>query len=244
MTPGTLEDKVALVTGATGSLGRATVDALGAAGAVVVGVDVKGPCALHEDLGTAEGNERAVQAVIADQGKLDILVLTAGIQHLAPIGEFEDLDWERVMAVTLTGPFQAIRSAWPYLTRHPGGRIVATASTGSFIGERFKAAYIAAKHGLVGLVKVAALEGAPDKLTANAVAPSWMRTPLVEGQVEEQARLRGIEAEAVIADFVDDHAEKRFVEPVEVAETIAFLASPQASGINGTCVRVDLGALA
>jgi 3-hydroxybutyrate dehydrogenase len=144
----------------------------------------------------------------------------------------------------LTGPFLAIREAWPHLTREPGGRILVTASTSSMVGERFKAAYVAAKHGVVGLVKVAALEGGAHGLTANAVAPSWMRTPLVEHQLADRVRLTGHDEQTVLAGMVAEHATKRFVEVTEVAATLAFLASPAASAISGACVPVDLGALA
>jgi 3-hydroxybutyrate dehydrogenase len=112
------------------------------------------------------------------------------------------------------------------------------------VAERGKAAYVAAKHGVLGLVKVAALEGAEHGLTANAVAPSWMRTPLVENQLADRMRLDGRDERETLADMVASHAGKRFVEVGEVAATLAFLASPAASGITGTTVPVDLGALA
>jgi 3-hydroxybutyrate dehydrogenase len=239
-----LAGRVVLVTGAGGTLGRVVVETFAGLGADVVGVDLDGDGLVRADIATADGNRAAVRAAIEAHGRLDVLVLNAGVQHVAPIAEFDEREWERLLGAMLTGPFLAIKEAWPHLIARRGGRILVTASTSSFAAERFKAAYVAAKHGVLGLVKVAALEGAEHGLTVNAVAPSWMRTPLVERQVADQARLRGIPAEDVLGQFVSEHAELRFVEPAEVAQTLAFLASPFASGITGACVPVDLGALA
>jgi 3-hydroxybutyrate dehydrogenase len=242
--PACLDARVAVVTGAAGALGRAIVEKFTASGATVVGVDLQGDGCLPADIGTPEGNRAMVATVLEQHGRLDILVLNAGTQHMAPIAEFPEEQWHRLLDVMLTGPFLAIRAAWPELIRRPGGRILVTASTSAFAAERYKAAYVAAKHGVLGLVKVAALEGADHGLTANAVAPSWMRTPLVENQVADRVRLLGKPGAEVIAELVAEQAAKRFVEPAEVAATLAFLASPAASGITGACVPVDLGALA
>jgi 3-hydroxybutyrate dehydrogenase len=238
-----LAGRVVLVTGAAGALGRTIVDDFVARGASVLGVDVAGDDCLHVDIGSTEGNEAAVAEVLKRFGRLDILVLNAGTQHMAPIPEFSDEKWSELLDVMLTGPFKTIRAAWPELTSRRGSRILVTASTSSFVAEPFKAAYVAAKHGVLGLVKVAALEGAEFGLTANAVAPSWMRTPMVEGQVADRVRLLGKPEQEVIADLVTSHAEKRFVEPSEVAAALAFLAGPEASAITGVCLPVDLGSL-
>jgi 3-hydroxybutyrate dehydrogenase len=239
-----LEGRVVLVTGAAGALGRAIREHFCDLGATVVGVDLHGDDCVHADLGTAEGNRVAIEAPVQEHGRLDALVLNAGLQHMAPLDSFPEERWRRLLDVMLTGPFLAIGHAWPHLTARPGGRILVTASTSSFVGERFKAAYVTAKHGVLGLVKVAALEGAAHGLTANAVAPSWMRTPLVEDQVADRVALLGRPAEEVMSEMVQEHADHRFVELSEVAATLGFLASPAASGITGACVPVDLGALA
>ncbi|PKW16354.1 SDR family oxidoreductase [Saccharopolyspora spinosa] len=239
-----LAGKVALVTGAAGALGVAVREEFACRGAHVVGVDRDGADCVHADISTEQGNAQALDTVLDAHGRLDIIVLNAGVQHMAPIPDFPVEEWERLIGVLLTGPFTLLKLAWPHLVSKPGGRVLVTASTSSFVAERFKAAYVAAKHGVLGLVKVAALEGADHGLTANAVAPSWMRTRLVEDQVAQRAELLGRSAEEVIADLVTEHAAKRFVEPREVAATLAFLASPAASAITGTCVPVDLGALA
>jgi 3-hydroxybutyrate dehydrogenase len=239
-----LDGRVAVVTGAAGALGRVVCEDFVSRGAAVVGVDLVGEDCLHLDTGTEEGTRAMVRAAVERHGRLDILVLNAGVQHMAPLPDFPPAEWQRLMDVMLTGPFLAMRAAWPELTSRAGGRILVTASTSSFVAERYKAAYVAAKHGVLGLVKVAALEGAEHELTANAVAPSWMRTPLVENQVAERVRLLGKPHDEVLAGLVAGHAAPRFVEPAEVAATLAFLAGPAASGITGACVPVDLGALA
>jgi 3-hydroxybutyrate dehydrogenase len=185
-----------------------------------------------------------IDSALREYGRLDVLVLNAGVQFMAPLAEFPEEQWDRLNNVMVKGPYLAMRYAWPALTERPGGRIIVTASVSSFVAEPFKAAYIAAKHGVVGLVKVAALEGAAVGLTANAVGPGGMLTPLIEKQLADHVRLRGISREQVIEGFVSHHAVKRFVETQEVADVIAFLASKESSGITGTCVPVDLGMLA
>jgi 3-hydroxybutyrate dehydrogenase len=236
-----LDGRVAIVTGAAGGLGRTLCAVFEREGAHVVGVDIVGDDVLIGDIGTAAGNRAMVDAALERHGQVDVLVLNAGAQHVAPIESFPEAQWDRLHDVMVKGPFLAMQAAWPALTRRPGGRIVVTASGSSFIAERFKSAYVAAKHGVVGLVKTAALEGGPLGLTANALAPGWMRTPMVENQLAEQMRLHGRTREEVIASFVTRHPVDRFVETEEVAAAAAFLASERASGINGVCLPVDLG---
>ena len=239
-----LAGKVVLVTGSTGTLGRSVCEVFAERGATVAGVDVGPDADVSADLSTEEGNRRAVEETVARHGRLDAVVLNAGVQHMAPLAEFEAREWDRLIAVMLSGPFHLVRAAWPHLTAAGAGRVLATASTSSYVAERYKAGYVAAKHGLLGLIKVVALEGAEHGVTANAVAPSWMRTAMVEQQVARRSQLLGRSEAEVVADLVTEHAVKRFVEPREVADTLAFLACEAASGITGTCVPVDLGALA
>lgn len=239
-----LEGRVALVTGAAGGLGNAIVTALRERGADVHGVDIAGEDVFHADLSTATGNRDMVAHVLATAGRLDILVLNAGCQFLAPLHQFPDAEWERLRSVMLDGPFFALKAAWPALTKSPGGRVVVTASVSSFGGTPKKAAYTAAKHGVLGLVRVAALEGAAHGLTVNAVAPGWMDTRLMRSQVEPQAASRGLSTDQVIAQFRSWQPGDRFIKVDEVADVIAFLTSPSASGINGECVTIDLGASA
>ena len=239
-----LQGRVAIVTGADGGLGREVCSVLEREGASVVRVDLNGKDCLSLDVGSEEGNQQMVEAALNRHGRLDTLVLNAGLQFMAPIPEFPLAQWTRLMDVMVTGPFLAMKYAWEALTAKPGGRIVVTTSAGSFVAERFKAAYVAAKHAAAGLVKVAALEGGPVGLTANAVAPGWMMTGLVEGQIADQVRLHGKSRDEIIAGWLSQAAVGRAVETREVAETIAFLASERASGVNGTVVPVDLGLLA
>jgi 3-hydroxybutyrate dehydrogenase len=235
---------VAIVTGAAGGLGDATVQALHQAGAAVVPVDVHGDDCLIADVATAEGNRQMVDLTLQRHGRLDILVLNAGAQAMSPIAGYAEADWDRLMNVMVKGPFLAMKFAWPQLTRQPGGRIIVTSSTAGLVGAPYKAAYVAAKHAVLGLVKVAALEGAGAGLTANAVAPGWMRTPLAENQIGDHMRLRGIGRDEVIASMIAEQPAGRFVEPAEVAGLIAFLAGPGGSAINGACIPVDTGTLA
>ncbi|MBZ9603060.1 SDR family NAD(P)-dependent oxidoreductase [Phyllobacterium chamaecytisi] len=239
-----LEGRVALVTGATGGLGKAIVTELRERGADVYGVDIAGDAIFHADLSTAEGNRRMVSQVIETAGRLDILVLNAGCQFVAPLHEFPDAEWERVRSVALDGPFFALKAAWRELTKSPGGRVVVTASVSSFTAAVQKAAYTAAKHGVLGLVRVAAREGAAHGLTVNAVAPGWMDTGMLRGQLEGAAARKGISTDEVIAQMRAWQPGDRFVDVREVAATIGFLASPGASAINGVCLPIDLGATA
>jgi 3-hydroxybutyrate dehydrogenase len=242
---GPLSGRVAILTGAAGGLGSATLRALRHAGATVVPVDVNGDddC-LIADVATAEGNRRMVDLALERHGRLDILILNAGAQAMNPIASYAEADWDRLMNLMVKGPFLAMKFSWPQLTRQPGGRIIVTSSTAGLVGAPYKAAYVAAKHAVLGLVKVAALEGAAAGLTANAVAPGWMRTPLAENQIRDHTRLRGISPEDVVASMMAEQPAKRFVETTEVAELITFLASPGGSAINGACIPVDTGTLA
>lgn len=242
--PWSLGGRVAILTGAAGALGSAIWQSLQDAGAAVVPVDLRGDGCLTADVGTAEGNRRMVQAALELHGRLDILILNAGVQAMNPIAEYAEEDWDHLMDVMVKGPFLAMKFAWPHLTRQRGGRIIVTSSTLGLEAAPYKAAYVAAKHAVIGLMKVAALEGAPSGLTANAVAPGWMYTPIVEKQIQEHMDLRGISREDVIAGMVAEHPARRFVETEEVAGLVTFLASDAASAISGTCIPVDTGGLA
>jgi 3-hydroxybutyrate dehydrogenase len=237
------DQRVAIVTGAAGGLGAAICSALENQNMVVVPVDLQGNGALHLDVATDDGNRAMVEAALATHGRLDVLVLNAAVQHVSPIPDFSVAQWDRLMDTMLKGPFLAIKHAWSALTARPGGRIVVTASTSSYVAEPYKAAYVAAKHGVLGLVKVAAVEGGPHGLTANAVAPALMLTGLIERQLPDQMRIRGCTRDEVIQGWVVRQPIKRPVETSEVASVVAFLASLESSGITGSCIPVDLGRL-
>ena len=235
---------MAIVTGAAGGLGGAIRELLVREGATVVGVDLSGAGCEHLDVASESGCRRMVEVALEQHGRLDTLVLNAGAQFMAPFAEFPNDQWDRLVGLMLTGPFLAIKHAWAPLTSKPGGRIIVTASTSSLVGERFKPAYVSAKHGVAGLVKVAALEGAPLGLTVNAVAPGWMWTNMAESQIDDQARLHGRTREQVLESMNDHNPAGRMIEPREVAEVVAFLASERASGVSGTVIPVDLASIA
>jgi 3-hydroxybutyrate dehydrogenase len=218
--------RVALVTGARGGIGAAIVSRLEADGWTVHGVDVD-----DADLTTREGNRGVVDAALAAHGRLDAIVPNAGFQHVAPVREFPEDEWERLLALLLTSPFLLAKYAWDALAASGDGRICVIASAHALTASPFKAGYVAAKHGVLGLVRTLALEGAPAGIAATAVCPAFVRTPLAERQVEE----RGLDA------VLERQAVKRMLEPSEVAGVVAFLLGPDGRGFTGVPVQLDLG---
>jgi 3-hydroxybutyrate dehydrogenase len=229
--------KVALVTGARGGIGAAIVERLEADGWTVRGVDVD-----DADLTTRDGNRQVVEDALAAHGRLDAIVPNAGFQHVAPIADFPEEQWDRLLALLLTSPFLLAKHAWQALAAGGDGRICVIASAHALTASPFKAGYVAAKHGVLGLVKTLALEGAPVGISATAVCPAYVRTPLVEAQIADQAASHGLPAERVLEDVIlERQAVKRLLEPSEVADLVAFLLSPSGRGITGVPVPLDLG---
>lgn len=218
--------RVALVTGARGGIGSAIVTRLEADAWAVHGVDVE-----DADLTTREGNRAVVDAALATHGRLDAIVPNAGFQHVAPVRSFPEDEWDRLLALLLTSPFLLAKYAWDALAASGDGRICVVASAHALAASPFKAAYVSAKHGVLGLVRTLALEGADAGIAATAVCPAFVRTPLAERQVEE----RGLDA------VIERHAVKRMLEPSEVADLVAFLLGPSGRGITGVPVPIDLG---
>ncbi len=211
--------------------------------AVDVHPDPDGPGVAHEaDLTQAAANADAVAAALERFGRLDVVVANAGIQHVAPIEEFPVERWETIVALLLTSPFLLARAAWPALRESGAGRFVAIASAHALVASPFKAAYVSAKHGVLGLIKTLALEGAEHGITATAVCPGYVRTPLVERQIADQARVHDMaEADVLEEVILAPHAVKELIEPDEVAEVVAFLAGPMGRAFTGVPVTLDQG---
>jgi 3-hydroxybutyrate dehydrogenase len=237
----------ALVTGAGSGIGRAIAERLERDGAQVLAVDrrpdPKGPGHPFEaDLSTPAGNRAAVDAALDRLGGLDAVVASAGFQHVAPIDEFPEERWDALLAVLLTSPFLLARYAWEALRESGDGRFVAVASVHGLVASPYKAGYVAAKHGLLGLVKVLALEGAEHGIAATAICPGYVRTPIVESQIDAQSRATGVPPERVVEEvLLAPQAVKRLLEPEDVAETAAFLLGPGGRAFTGAPVVMDLG---
>lgn len=246
-----LGGRTALVTGAAGGIGRACVLRLAGAGAKVRAVDrdAEGLAALADrgrDLaGTVEPHVLDLTdldaAELAAAGT-DVLVNNAGLQLVRPVEEFPPDVFHTVLTVMVEAPFRLIRGALPHMYGQGWGRIVNVSSVHGLRASAFKSAYVTAKHGLEGLSKTVALEGAPHGVTSNCVAPGYVRTPLVEQQLADQARAHGIPEERVLSEvLLTDSAVKRLIEPDEVAEAVAYLCAPQASFMTGTSLVLDGG---
>ncbi|MGZ4293865.1 MAG: SDR family NAD(P)-dependent oxidoreductase [Solirubrobacteraceae bacterium] len=239
--------RAALVTGAASGIGRAVAARLERDGVDVLSVDLRpdpaGPgTPFKADLSSAEANAAAVSAARDRFGRLDVIVAGAGIQHVSPIQEFPIDRWNTILALMLTSPFLLAREGWDALAESGAGRFIAIASAHGLVASPYKAAYVSAKHGLLGLVKTLALEGAERGIAASAVCPGYVRTPLVDAQIPDQARAHGISEEQALEEVIlAPHAIKERIEPEEVAEVVAFLAGPAGRSFTGVPVTMDMG---
>jgi 3-hydroxybutyrate dehydrogenase len=240
-------DRAVVVTGAASGIGRAVAARLERDGAQVLAVDLQpdedGPgTPFAADLTTREGNHAAVAAALEAFGRLDTVIPNAGFQHVAPVEEFPEDRWDAMISLLLTSPFLLARAAWPSLRESGDGRFIAIASVHGLVASPFKSAYVSAKHGVLGLVRTLALEGADQGVTAVALCPGYVRTPLVESQVAAQAQAHGLPEERVLEDVIlAPHAVKRLIEPDEVADVVAFLLGPSGRAFTGSPVTMDEG---
>jgi len=255
-----LKDKCALVTGSTSGIGLACARALAAEGAnlVVNGFgdaaaiaeickeleDLSGGRAIHvgADLTRREGVEEMMAAAANAFGGVDVLVNNAGMQHVAPVEEFPVEKWDAIIALNLTAAFDACRLAVPHMKAKGWGRIINTASAHSVTASPFKSAYVSAKHGLMGLTRTLALELATAGITANCISPGYVWTPLVENQIPDTMKARGMTREQVINDvMLVRQPTKQFVLPEQIGAMAVFLCGDAASQITGTNMHMDGG---
>jgi 3-hydroxybutyrate dehydrogenase len=242
-----MADRAALVTGAASGIGRAVAARLENEGFGVLAVDLRpdpeGPGLPHEaDLIDPDANAGAVDAAVDRFGRLDLIVANAGVQHVAPVAEFPVDRWQAMIALLLTSPFLLARRAWPALRQSGDGRFIAIASAHALVASPYKSAYVSAKHGVLGLVRTLALEGADVGITAIAVCPGYVRTPLVEKQIGDQARAHGLAEDEVLEQVIlAPQAVKRLIEPDEIADVVAFLAGPAGRAFTGAPVTLDHG---
>lgn len=245
--------RTALVTGGASGIGRASGEALAQAGLAVALVDVdevKGAAAAEAtgatfhaaDLTDPQACRDVVDDVAARHGGVDVLVNVAGFQHIDPVPEFPTEVWDAMLALMVSAPFHLTQRAWPWLQRSGHGRVIHVGSAHSLVASPYKVGYVTAKHALLGHMKVVALEGGPSGITCNTVCPAYVRTPLVEAQIADQARTKGISPDEVEENvFLARTAIKRMLEPSDVAALIVWLASEAAWAITGSVQTVDLG---
>jgi len=245
--------RVALVTGGSSGIGKACARELSKQGHTIMIADIDeaagnafaeeiGGTYVDADLSKRAACRRAVDATVEQLGGLDILVNNAGFQHIAPLPEFPEDTWDTMLSLMLTAPFLLTKYAWEHLKKSGHGRIINIGSAHSLTASPYKAAYVTAKHGLLGLMRVACLEGGEHGITCNTVCPAYVRTPLVEKQIGDQAESRGISPEEVEEKvFLENTAVKKLLEPEDVANYVAYLASEEAWGITGATATIDLG---
>ncbi len=253
-----MEKRVVLVTGSTRGIGLSIAESFAAQGHYVMlsGIEASGTFTAREmstrydtEVAFAHANmmePAQIRQMIADTeshfGKVDVLINNAGIQHVSPIEEFPEEKWDAIIAINLTAAFHASKAAWVGMKQRKFGRIINIASAHGLRASEFKSAYVAAKHGILGLTKVLALEGAGVNITANAICPGYVLTPLVEGQIKDQAKAFNISEDEVIQKIMlKKHAVKDFVTAEFLGKTALFLASEDASLITGVALPIDGG---
>jgi len=245
--------KIALVTGAASGIGLACAERLAHDGCLVVLADVNEAAGrehasrlkgifIKADLTQRSGCKNLVEEVLRKHGTVHILLNNAGYQHVAPIEEFPEDQWERMIFLMLTALFLLTRYCWPAMKKQQWGRVVNIGSIHALVASPFKVGYTAAKHGLIGLTRTAALEGGEHGITVNAICPAYVRTPLVDNQLADQAKANNMTKDEVIEKIMlGPAAVKRLIEPAEVANFVAYLCTEPAGVITGSALSMDLG---
>ncbi len=255
----TLKGKTALITGSTSGIGLGIAQAFAAEGvnivlngfgkkedidAAISGIKGKGVKCLYNgaDMTKPDQIVSMVHEAAKEMGAIDILINNAGIQHVAKIEEFPPEKWDAIIAIILSSSFHTIRTAVPYMKKQGWGRIINNASAHALVASPYKAAYVAAKHGLAGLTKTIGVELGENNITCNAICPGYVKTPLVDGQIADTAKARGITEEEVIRDvLLKAQWTKKFVTTDQIAKMALFLCSDAADNITGTTIAVDGG---
>lgn len=254
-----LKGKVAVITGSTSGIGLGLAQGLAGAGMHIVlngfgdkdeiekerkGIEAKGvKCLYHgADMTKPDEIEDLIKTAKSEFGSVDVLVNNAGIQHVSPVEEFPDNKWEAIISINLSSAFYATKHTVPLMKEQGWGRIINLVSAHGLVASPFKSAYVSAKHGMIGFTKTIALEVAENNITVNAICPGYVKTPLVDGQIADTAKARGISEEDVINNvLLKAQHTKKFVEIEHLAELAKFLCSDAASNITGTHVSVDGG---
>ncbi|MFD2638855.1 3-hydroxybutyrate dehydrogenase [Piscibacillus salipiscarius] len=253
-----VKNKVILITGAASGIGLRVGEEFAKKGNKVVFTDVNKEklqdveewlkskqfegMTVYCDVTNEDELVRAIDTTTNQYGRLDVLINNAGIQHVSPIEDFPTEQFERMTKIMLVAPFVAIKHAFPIMKKQEHGRIINMASINGLVGFAGKSAYNSAKHGVIGLTKVAALEGADHGVTVNAICPGYVDTPLVRNQLEDLARTRNVSLESVIEEVIYPLVpQKRLLDVQEIADYMMFLASDQAKGITGQATVIDGG---
>lgn len=248
-----LKNKVCIVTGAASGIGLAIAESFAQDGAKVVLADINeeklkaeaeriGGEYFKTDLSKRADCKGLVDFTLDKFSKVDILVNVAGIQTVSPIDEFPEDKWDFMISLMLTAPFLLTKYAWPSMKEQKWGRVINLNSIHGLVASEFKSAYVSAKHGLSGLTKTAALEGGPHGITVNSICPAYVRTPLVDNQIEAQAKTHGISKEQVVEDIMLKNAVvKKLIEPSVIADTVKFLCSDAGAHITGSLMTIDGG---
>lgn len=248
-----LKEKVAIVTGAASGIGLAIAEMFANEGAKVVMVDINedglkehssriGASYIRADLSKRLENKAAVDFAVEKYGTVDILINVAGVQTVSSVEDFPEDKWDFIISLMLTSPFLLTKYSWPYMKENKWGRVINLNSIHGLVASEFKSAYVSAKHGLTGLTKTAALEGGPQGITVNSICPSYVRTPLVDKQIADQAKNHGISEEEVVSKvMLQKAAIKQLLEPSTIADVVKFLCSDTADMITGSTMTIDGG---